>query len=127
MQSKAKKEGSKVKKENAKLITDTIFDISLENAVSKVDVKTVIARKQYIKWSFRLNIKREKKCDGAITIEKGKCSTNLIESIYIGGSILDLNKVLMQDFHYGYFENVYGGKAEMVLTDTDSLMYKSLS
>ena len=33
----------------------------------------------------------------------------------------------MQDFHYDYFENVYGGKAEMVLTDTGSLMHKSLS
>ena len=57
-------------------------------------------------------------------IEKEKCITNLDKAIYIVASILDLNKVLMQDFHRNCIKNIYGGKAEMLLTDTDSLMYK---
>ena len=30
----------------------------------------------------------------------------------------------MQDFDYDYIKNEHGDKAEMLLTDTDTLMYK---
>ena len=30
----------------------------------------------------------------------------------------------MQDFDYDYIKNKYGDKTEMLLTDTDTLMYK---
>ena len=38
--------------------------------------------------------------------------------------MLDLSKVLIQDFHYDYMKNKYGDQVEMFLADTDSLMYK---
>ena len=80
-----------IKRDNAK------FGKSIEHQVNKIDVKTLITRKQYLKyWSFRPTFKREKQfCNGAIAIETEKCIINLNEPLYIGKSILDLSKVLM--------------------------------
>ena len=80
-----------IKRDNAK------FGKSIEHQVNKIDVKTLITRKQYLKyWSFRPTFKREKQfCNGAIAIETEKCIINLNEPLYIGTSILDLSKVLM--------------------------------
>lgn len=46
MQKEAQKEVKKIKKQNAKLRKNTIFDTSIENPVNKVDVKTVTTRKK---------------------------------------------------------------------------------
>ena len=54
----------------------------------KIDAKIVNISKQYLKWSFR--------------------------TIYIVTSMLDLNKVLMQNFYYNYIKNKYRDKDEML-------------
>ena len=59
-----------------------------------------------------------------LAIEKEKCRINLNKPIYIETGILDLSKLLMQDFHHNYLKNKYGGKSELFLTDTDKLMHK---
>ena len=86
--------------------------------MNKFNVKNVVTRKHYLKWSFRPAFKREKNW------KKQEYRINLHKPIYIRTNILDLSKVLMQDFHHNYIKNKYGDKAEMLLRDSDSLIYK---
>ena len=72
--------------------------------MNKVNLEIVTTGKQYLKWSLaqpiRLTFKREKQFhNGGIAIKKQTCKINLNKPIYIGASILDLSKVLPQNFH----------------------------
>ena len=45
----------------------------------------------------------------------------------MGFSILELSKLIMLKAHYGFFKRVFGDKATLLFTDTDSLCYHIVS
>ena len=58
-----------------------------------------------------------------VTIRKRKLPLKLNKPAYTAMCILELSKVLMYEFYYGYMGNKYNNKSKLLFTDTDSLMY----
>ena len=48
----------------------------------------------------------------------------LLQLVYVGFAVLDLSKILMYEFHYGYILPRYGSSAKFLFTDTDYLTYE---
>ena len=88
-----------------KLMNNSVFGKTIENIRKRQNDRATIFDKHLV----------------AIHMKKTEVYFN--KPIYVGQAILDLSKTLMFDFHYSYIKKKYGEKAELLMTDTDSLMY----
>ena len=59
-----------------------------------------------------------------VAIHKSKVALRPNKPGYIGICILELSKVLMQEFHYDYIKNTHDNKSKLLFRDIDSLMYE---
>ena len=59
-----------------------------------------------------------------ITVQRNKTSIHFDKPIYVGVAVLDISKLLMYEFHYEYMKPLYGDRARLCFTDTDSFLYK---
>ena len=111
-------------KEFFKLMNNAVFGKTMENIENRVDVRLVTDREEGLKLAAKPNYDRTTVFDenlAAIHMKRTKLTYN--KPIYLGMCILDLSKTLMYDFHYNYIKKKYGSKAQLLMTDTDSLMY----
>ena len=107
-----------------KLMNNSVFGKTIENIRKRQSVKIMDDRKKALKLTSKPNFDRVTIFDEhLVAVHMKKTEVYFNKPIYVGQAILDLSKTLMFDFHYNYIRKKYGNKAELLFTDTDSLMY----
>ena len=116
-----------------KLMNNSVFGKTMENIRNRVDIRLVTNENQARKLISKPNYQhRTIFCENLIAIQMKKTRLLFNKPVYLGMCILDLSKTLMYDFHYNYIKQKYGEnseqssnqRAELLFTDTDSLMYE---
>ena len=107
-----------------KLMNNSVFGKTFENIRKRQNVILVDNRNLALKLSSKPNFERVTIFDeNLVAGHMKKTEVYFNKPIYVGQAILDLSKTLMFDFHYNFIRKKYGEKAELLFTDTDSLMY----
>ena len=115
---------SSFEKDFFKLMNNSVFGKTIENIRKRQNVILVDDRKLANKLSSKPNFERATIFDeNLVAVHMTKTEVYFNKPIYVGQAILDLSKTLMFDFHYNYIRKKYDNKAELLFTDTDSLMY----
>ena len=97
----------------------------IENIRKRQNTFLIDNCKKAVKLTSRPNFDRATIFDkNLIAVHMKKTEVYFNKPVYVGQAILDLSKTLMFDFHYNYIKKKYKDKAELLFTDTDSLMYQ---
>ena len=97
----------------------------MENLCKLVDIRLVTDEKKLDKLTSKPTYVSSKIFnENLMAVHKIKESLTLNRPAYVGMCILDLSKTLMYNFHYEYIKRIYGNKAKLLFTDTDSLTYE---
>ena len=115
---------SSFEKDFFKLMNNSVFGKTIENIRKRQNVILVDDRKLANNLSPKPNFERATIFDeNLVACHMKKTEVYFNKQINVGQAILDLSKTLMFDFHYNYIRKKYNNKAELLFTDTDSLMY----
>ena len=108
-----------------KLMNNSVFGKTIENIRKRTDIKLATTIEKVEKYIYQPNyIHRTTFSDNLLAIHMERTKLYFNKPVYLGMCILDLSKTLMYEFHYEYTKRKYGDKAELLFTDTDSLMYE---
>ena len=108
------------------LMNNAVFGKTIENIRKRQNVELVDDRKKALKLSSKPNFDRATIFDEhLVVVHMKKTEVYFNKPIFVGQAILDISKTLMFDFHYNFIrkKKIFGNKAELLMTDTDSLVY----
>ena len=96
----------------------------MENVRKHLDVHLVQCRKQLHKLTKKPTFARCRIFDqDLVAVEMKRAKVKLYKPSYSGMCILDISKYAMYDFYYNYLKTKYGANLQLMMTDTDSLLF----
>lgn len=107
-----------------KLANNIVFGKSMENVRLRVNMNLVSSETRALKLVAKPHFKRFEIINKELVlIEMLRSRLLLNKPIYTGFTVLELSKLFMFQYHYGFIIPKYGENAKLLFTDTDSLCY----
>ena len=118
-----KKASSDFEKEFFKLMNNAVFGKTMENVRKHRDIKLVKTDHKRNKLVSEPNYHTMKLISENLSIiEMKKVKIKMKKSIYLGLSILEISKIIVDEFWYDYVKKKYGDMVKLCYMDTDSLI-----
>ena len=106
-----------------KLMNNSVFGKTMENARKYRDIKLVTDNESRNKLVFEPNYHTTTQfSENLLAIEMKKTKIIMNKPIYLGQAILDIGKTLMYEFWYNYLKPKYKDKVKLCYMDTDSFI-----
>ena len=111
------------KKDFFKLMNNSIFRKTMENVRKHRDIKLATTHKRKNELISEPNYHAIKGfSENLVAIEMRKTKVKVNKSVYLGLSILEVNKTLTYEFWYDYIKPKYQDNAKLCYMDTDSFI-----
>ena len=102
---------------------NSVYGKTIESLRKRINVRLVNNKKDFLQYTSRPTYVTHKLLDkDHAVIHEIKPVLVLNKPIYVEFTVLDLNKWNMYDFHYNFIKKNFN--AELLFTDTDSLIYE---
>ena len=106
-------------------MVNAVYGKTVENQLKRSDIRLVQSKRECKKLiekphctSYRIF------SENLAAIQLMKIKTVINKPFYVGCTVLDLSKLHMYRFHYDEIKQQWGDRAQLLFTDTDSLMYE---
>ena len=118
-----KKAKNDFEKDFFKLMNNAVFGKPMENVRKNSEIKLVTTDMGRNKLVSEPNYHAIKLfSENLVAIEMRKTIVKMNKPIYVGMGILDISKIFMYEFCYGYLKPKYGDRIKLCYMDTDSLI-----
>ena len=111
-------------KNQPKLYNNSIYGKTCENQKKRSDTRLVTSAAHCKRLIEKPQMKGFKIfTENLAAVDLRRIRANIDKPFVVGFTVLELSKLLMYEFHYDYIQKEFGDSAQLLFTDTDSLMY----
>ena len=122
---KRKEATNEVDKNLFKLLNNAVYGKTMENVRKRIKIRTTTNEKDFLKYASKPTYIGHKTFGkNLVVIDEKKELLTLNKPIYVGNTVLELSKLAMYKFYYGFVRKKCKNP-KLLFTDTDSLCFET--